>query len=154
MAVDVFCLKKKKQKVLPSCLAIPIGRSVMVKGSRSARVRVRVCTSCKSLGQSGFYSLTWAHKVRFPGGEVSSNPKIIKKSLAMHGSKFIRDAKPIFSSVAILCTILCLFFLFLIKNVWKCGNSYDSKVLFTRKCIKMIFFILKKLFWHQHVKTI
>ena len=112
MAVDVFCLKKKKQKVLPSCLAIPIGRSVMVKGSRSARVRVRVCTSCKSLGQSGFYSLTWAHKVRFRGGEVSSNPKIIKKSLAMHGSKFIRDAKPIFSSVVILCTILCLFFYF------------------------------------------
>jgi hypothetical protein len=35
----------------------------------------RTCTSCKSLGQPGFYSLTWAHKVRFPRGEVSSNPK-------------------------------------------------------------------------------
>jgi hypothetical protein len=42
--------------------------------SRS-RVRVRACTSCKSLGQPGFYSLIWAHKVRFPGSEVSSNPK-------------------------------------------------------------------------------
>jgi len=42
--------------------------------SRS-RVRVRTCTSCKSLGQHGFYSLTWTHKVRFPGGGVSSNPK-------------------------------------------------------------------------------
>jgi hypothetical protein len=35
--------------------------------SRS-RVRVRACTSCKSLGQPEFYFLTWAHKVRFPGG--------------------------------------------------------------------------------------
>jgi len=42
--------------------------------SRS-RVRVRACISCKSLGQPGFYSLTWAHKVLFPGGEVSLNPK-------------------------------------------------------------------------------
>jgi len=42
--------------------------------SRS-RVRVRAYTSCKSLGQPGFYSLTWAHKVRFPGGGVSSNKK-------------------------------------------------------------------------------
>jgi len=42
--------------------------------SRS-QVRVRACTCCKSLGQPGFYSLTWAHKVRFPGGGVSSNPK-------------------------------------------------------------------------------
>jgi hypothetical protein len=31
------------------------------------------------MGQPGFYSLTWAHKVRFPGGGVSSNPK--KKKL-------------------------------------------------------------------------
>jgi hypothetical protein len=38
-------------------------------------VRVRVCISCKSLGQPRFYSLTWAYKVRFPGGGVSSNPK-------------------------------------------------------------------------------
>jgi len=38
-------------------------------------VRVRACTSCKSLGQPRFYSLTWAHKVRFPGGGVSSNLK-------------------------------------------------------------------------------
>jgi len=35
--------------------------------SRS-RVRVRACTSCKSLGQPRFYSLIWAHKVRFPVG--------------------------------------------------------------------------------------
>jgi hypothetical protein len=42
--------------------------------SRS-RVRVRACISCKSLGQPGFYSITWAHKVRFPGSEVFSNPK-------------------------------------------------------------------------------
>jgi hypothetical protein len=35
-------------------------------------------THGKSLGQPGFYSLTWAHKIRFPGGEVSSNPKIKK----------------------------------------------------------------------------
>jgi hypothetical protein len=34
-----------------------------------------MCTSCKSLEQPGFYSLTWAHKVRFPGVGVSSNPK-------------------------------------------------------------------------------
>jgi hypothetical protein len=40
-----------------------------------SRVRVRACTSCKSLGQPGFYSLTWAHKVRFSGGGVSSNSK-------------------------------------------------------------------------------
>jgi hypothetical protein len=46
--------------------------------SRS-RVRVRACTSCKSLGQPGFYSLIWAHKMRFPEGGVSSNPK--KKSI-------------------------------------------------------------------------
>jgi len=42
--------------------------------SRS-RVRVRVYTSCKSLEQPGFYSLTWAHKVCFSGGGVSSNKK-------------------------------------------------------------------------------
>jgi hypothetical protein len=33
------------------------------------------------MGQPGFYSLTWAHKVRFPGSEVSSNPKKKKKVL-------------------------------------------------------------------------
>jgi hypothetical protein len=33
-------------------------------------------------GQPGFYFLIWAHKVRFSGGEVSSNPKK-KKSLSM-----------------------------------------------------------------------
>jgi hypothetical protein len=38
-------------------------------------VRVRACTSCKSLRQPGFYSLTWIHKVCFPGGGVFSNPK-------------------------------------------------------------------------------
>jgi len=32
--------------------------------SRS-RVRVRTCTSCKSLGQPGFYLLTWAIKYAF-----------------------------------------------------------------------------------------
>jgi len=32
--------------------------------SRS-RVRVKTCTSCKSLGQPGFYSLTWTHKIYF-----------------------------------------------------------------------------------------
>jgi hypothetical protein len=42
--------------------------------SRS-RVRVRACTSCKSLEQPGFYLLIWAHKMRFPEGGVSSNPK-------------------------------------------------------------------------------
>jgi len=42
--------------------------------SRS-RVRVRACTSYKSLGQPGFYSLIWAYKVRFLGDRVSSNPK-------------------------------------------------------------------------------
>ena len=46
--------------------------------SRS-RVRVSACISCKRLGQPGFYSLTWAHKVRFPGGGVSSNLKKKKK---------------------------------------------------------------------------
>jgi len=53
--------------------------------SRS-RVRVRACTSCKSLGQLGFYSLTWAHKVRFSGGGVSSNPKkkVKKESTKSH----------------------------------------------------------------------
>jgi hypothetical protein len=40
-----------------------------------SRVWVMTCTSCKSLGQPGLYSLIWAHKIRFPGGEVSSNPK-------------------------------------------------------------------------------
>jgi hypothetical protein len=44
--------------------------------SRS-RVRVRACTSCKSLGQPGFYSLTWTHKVRFPRSGVSLNKKKI-----------------------------------------------------------------------------
>ena len=53
---------------------VPKERSVMAQGLRS-RVRVRACTSCKSLGQLGFYSLTWIHKMRFPGGEVFSNPK-------------------------------------------------------------------------------
>jgi hypothetical protein len=38
-------------------------------------VRVRACTSCKSLRQPGFYSLTWVHKVCFSGGGVFSNPK-------------------------------------------------------------------------------
>ena len=53
--------------------------------SRS-RVRVRACTSCKILGQPVFYSLTWAHKVRFPGSVVSSNPKKKKKpSYTIHG---------------------------------------------------------------------
>jgi len=40
-----------------------------------SRVRVMACISCKSLGQSGFYSLTWAHKVHFLRVEVTSNPK-------------------------------------------------------------------------------
>ena len=40
-----------------------------------SRVWISTCTSCKSLGQSGFYSLTWAYKVRFLKGEVSSNSK-------------------------------------------------------------------------------
>jgi len=31
-----------------------------------SRVRVRTCISYKSLEQPGFYSLIWAHKVRFP----------------------------------------------------------------------------------------
>jgi len=48
--------------------------------SRS-RVRVRTYTSCKSLGQLEFYSLTWTHKIYFPEGEVSSNPKKKKKEL-------------------------------------------------------------------------
>jgi len=39
-----------------------------------------------------------------------------------------------------------------IKNVWKYDNSYDLKVFFIRKCIKIIFFILKKLFWQQYIK--
>jgi hypothetical protein len=42
--------------------------------SRS-RVRVRTCTSCKSLEQPGFYSLTWTHKIYFSKNKVSSNPK-------------------------------------------------------------------------------
>jgi len=46
---------------------------------RRSRVRVRTCTSCKSLGQPGFYSLTWTHKVYFPENEISSNQKIKKK---------------------------------------------------------------------------
>ena len=46
--------------------------------SRS-RVRVRACTSCKSLGQPGFYSLIWAHKVRFPEGGVFLNKKFFQK---------------------------------------------------------------------------
>jgi hypothetical protein len=40
-----------------------------------SRVLVMTCISCKSLGQPGLYSLIWAHKIRFPGGGVSSNPK-------------------------------------------------------------------------------
>ena len=28
-----------------------------------------------SLGQPGFYSLTWTHKIHFPDDSVSSNPK-------------------------------------------------------------------------------
>jgi len=34
-----------------------------------------MCTSYKSLGQPGFYSLTWTHKMRFLGSGVSSNQK-------------------------------------------------------------------------------
>ena len=43
-------------------------------------VRVRAYISCKSLEQPGFYLLTWAHKVRFPGSRVFSNSKKKKKS--------------------------------------------------------------------------
>ena len=50
------------------CRCSPKGRDVMIKDldlhSRS-RVRARACTFCKSLGQPGFYSLTFAHKIRF-----------------------------------------------------------------------------------------
>jgi len=57
--------------------------------SRS-RVRVRACISCKSLGQPRFYSLTWAHKVRFPGSGVSSNPKKKKKCQKNHSAEMIK----------------------------------------------------------------
>ena len=48
--------------------------------SRS-RVRVKACTSCKSLEQPGFYSLTWAYKIRFPG---IGFPRIQKKKKKIH----------------------------------------------------------------------
>ena len=51
----------------------------IAKNHSRFRVRVRACTSCKSLGQSGFYSLIWAHKVHFLGVEFSPIQK--KKKL-------------------------------------------------------------------------
>jgi hypothetical protein len=53
--------------------------------SRS-RVRVRTYTSCKSLGQLGFYSLTWTHKIHFPESEVSSNSKKKKRNWLARGT--------------------------------------------------------------------
>ena len=44
--------------------------------------RVRVCISYKRLGQLGFYSFTWTHKVHFPENGVSSNSK--KKIFIAH----------------------------------------------------------------------
>jgi len=62
--------------------------SVMVKNLRlhsRFQVRVRACTSCKSLGQPGFYSLTWTHKIRFSGGGF---PQIQKKKINL-GLQFL-----------------------------------------------------------------
>jgi hypothetical protein len=56
--------------------------------SRS-QVRVRACISCKSLGQLGFNSLIWTHKVRFLKNGVSSNPKL-KKKIVQNNNKYIK----------------------------------------------------------------
>ena len=49
--------------------------------SRS-RVRVRACTSRKSLWQPEFYSLIWTHKVHFLEDGVFSNPKKSSRDIA------------------------------------------------------------------------
>jgi len=85
---------------LPYCLSSwhcskePKGRGVMAKSLRSAQQvssSSQACTSCKSLGQPGFYSLIWAHKVRFPGGGVSLNPKkilgIVQRNAKRHSKR-------------------------------------------------------------------
>jgi len=71
--IDIF-LKSKTHYMI-------IVRQYILESQRAgdlhsrSRVRVKACTSCKSLEQPEFYSLTWAHKVRFLEGEVSLNPK-------------------------------------------------------------------------------
>jgi hypothetical protein len=71
--IDIF-LKSKTHYMI-------IVRQYILESQRAgdlhsrSRVRVKACTSCKSLEQPEFYSHTWVHKVRFLEGEVSLNPK-------------------------------------------------------------------------------
>ena len=71
--IDIF-LKSKTHYMI-------IVRQYILESQRAgdlhsrSRVRVKACISYKSLEQSEFYSLTWAHKIRFLEGEVSLNPK-------------------------------------------------------------------------------
>ena len=83
-----------------------------------SRVQIRVYISYKSLGQPGFYSLTWAHKVHFPCSGVSSN---LKKKSINH----------------ILGVPIIIFYSDLLESIYlKC---YHKKLFFT---------ILRLMFWH------
>jgi len=88
--------------------------------SRS-RVRVKACTSCKNLGQPGFYSLTWAHKLRFSEIGVSSNKK---KVMRFRRGRHLR----------------CRHF-----YIWYVYESWFPRYLFLRGnviCIKLTFFTI------------
>jgi hypothetical protein len=78
--------QKSSESVKDIYVTILKGHSVMTNDLRSEQQvssSSQGVISCKSLGQPGFYSLIWAHKVRFPRGEVSSNPKKKRKKIYM-----------------------------------------------------------------------
>jgi hypothetical protein len=94
-----YDLEKKKQ----SLKGVAWWQKAWDLHSRS-RVRVRTCTSYKSLGQPRFYSLIWAHKVRFPRGGVSSNKiffleKTIIQIAVILSESIIADPKSKFTLV-------------------------------------------------------
>jgi len=108
--------------------------------SRS-RVRVRACTSCKILGQPVFYSLTWAHKVRFPGSVVSSNPK---KKKNLHIQSMAKTSK--WESGAIMYTLRQKFF-FIVRAT----EQLLEKVVSTVICCDL-FFLFFLCISHQEKK--